>query len=736
MFLAVLANNTILRVILEERVGTRAVAPDALATVSDANGPCSLGLAHIRIKELVILSEGNGSSGIWLVVGSLGLDGAVEDVLCTGELVLRHLRVLRGGSVHPDWTLGFNKHTATIVDVDLSVVVLVELVIGSPEPDVFEVAVRVLGNVQLHEGTNALWVGLMLGIGVFLTVGGLELGTGVATDTEVNIPETGCTILSVDVPLHQDTTGSGTLGTDNEIRGLKSTLVAALGTNLETRLGVVHVREELASDEESAVDFTNNLDVLLGRDGNGLGDEVGTVVDMEDLAFLKAINSRLESGSIIGHTVTLGTLGLEADKLGDIHIFILGPAALEPTILALKALRLCRRTADIALNTTLGRPSSKSVTLSPGVDLAATFKDGVASSTNNSLLGPTEVDIVQDEGTTSSGDAVLSERGVDANGSIGELAVKQENGTNSLVGRAVGHVETDLAVVDEDALVGEDPVPVLEDRGTAVIESHVADSELLGTHESTNGTTVEGQVGHETTRAVVLEDALLVLASVALGHLENNVLQTGGLRNLPVDTSGGLCSRDVDNKVTDLTVEVVLVGVPVGSIATWDIGVGIDQAHTFEVGSGLQDRHVQWVTDELGVVVLNDGLADDVGTGREVDESGGSGCGVAALTTTVAVSDNLVNDFGIVSNTIALGSQLLDVTEDLVGLWVGVESSLALTLDTLHPETRTTSRWCWCWCWDSWCLSNRDGRRWSCGKENAQRQEKRSSAESHHDDSA
>ena len=148
-----------------------------------------------------------------------------------------------------------------------------------------------------------------------------------------------------------------------------------------------------------------------------------------------------------------------------------------------------------------------------------------------------------------------------------------------------------------------------------------------------------------------------------------------------MNTCSSLGGRDVNDEVANLAVEVVLVRVPVGTVTTWDIGIGIDQAHTLEVRSGLEDRHVQWVTDELGVVVLNDGLADHVSAGREVDERGCCGGRVASLAATIAVSDDLVDDFSVIGRTVTLGSELLDVTEDLVRCWVGVERSLALALD-------------------------------------------------------
>lgn len=129
--LAVLGVDAGLGVVVKEGIGTRAVVPDALA-VNDANSPGSRFLAHVRVKELIILREWDRGVRVGLVVGSLGLDGTKPDILSARQLVLGELRVLRSSAHEPDGTLRLNEHTATVVDVDLRVVVLVELVVGSP----------------------------------------------------------------------------------------------------------------------------------------------------------------------------------------------------------------------------------------------------------------------------------------------------------------------------------------------------------------------------------------------------------------------------------------------------------------------------------------------------------------------------------------------------------------------------------------------------------------------------
>lgn len=585
--------------------------------------------------------------------------------------------------------------------------------------------------MQLHEGTNALWVWCVFSSGVLLAVGRLELGASETSNTEVDIPKTSFTLLSGDVPFHQDTTWSRTLSTNDDVRHLERALVTALLANLEARLGVVHVGEEVASDEEHAVDFANHLDVLLGRDSHSLSDEVGTVVNVENLSVLKTVDSSLDRSRIISRAVTLCALGLEADELSDRNVLVLGLATLEPAVLALKALWLGWSTINVTLHTSLFRASSHGITLRPGVDLLAAREDDVtAHALNGSGFASTKVNIVENERTTGSGDAVLCEGRVDSNGSVDKLAIEQKDRADGLVGRAIGHVKSNLAVVDGDALVREDPVPVLEDGSTAVVEGHVADSKLLGAEEGTDGATVESEVGHEATGAVVLKDAFLLSTSVTLGHLENNVLKTGGLRNLPMDTGSNLGGRDINDKVADLAVEVVLVGVPIGAVASWDIGIRIDHAHTFKVCRSLENRHVQWITNELCVVVLDEGFADDVGTGGEIDERRSRCRRVAALATAIASSDDLVDNIGVISDAIALCTHLLDIAENLVRVWGWVEWCFALSLDSFKPVSRRSGL-----CY-SWCLRNRRGRGCCCGEEYAQRQKKRSSAKGDHDSSA
>lgn len=293
------------------------------------------------------------------------------------------------------------------------------------------------------------------------------------------------------------------------------------------------------------------------------------------------------------------------------------------------------------------------VTLHPRVDDGATGKDSVARKPSNSNSGTSEVNVVENQGTTADGNAVGRESSDHSLGGVGELAVRDQDRSDSLVLGRVRHVETDLAVVDVERLEGPQPVPVHEDGRVAVVEGHVAGGELLVAQEHAVVSTVESQVGHEATGAVVHEDThLLVGITASLDHLKANVLQAGSLSNLPVDTGSGALrhSREIDNEVANRAEEVVLVGVPVGTVIV--VRVGVDNSNTLESRSGLQSGNIERITNHLGVVVLDDGLGDNIGTGWEVNQSRSNSGRVAVFSTAVARRDSLVNGIGVISGAI------------------------------------------------------------------------------------
>lgn len=93
----------------------------------------------------------------------------------------------------------------------------------------------------------------------------------------------------------------------------------------------------------------------------------------------------------------------------------------------------------------------------------------------------------------------------------------------------------------------------------------------------------------------------------------------------------------VNDKVADLTEEVVLVRIPVRAVAV--VRIRVNDSKACETGSGLNSRWVECITDELGVVQLLDGRADHVRSGGEVDDGGSDGRAVASVAAAAACSD-------------------------------------------------------------------------------------------------
>ena len=124
-----------------------------------------------------------------------------------------------------------------------------------------------------------------------------------------------------------------------------------------------------------------------------------------------------------------------------------------------------------------------------------------------------------------------------------------------------------------------------------------------------------------------------------------------------------------------MTIEVVLVGVPVAVGPVW---VGIDDSDTREAGGCLDCGKSYRIADELSVIVLYEWCADKVCSWGKVDKSWGYGTGVAALTAAVAISDSSVNCCSVVCGAVSSCAIVLDITEDLVRRVAECNSTLPL----------------------------------------------------------
>lgn len=251
---------------------------------------------------------------------SLGLDQGHVDVLCVLDLVVVERVVLRSSAVHPDCARTLDQGTSSIVDVDLAMVGQVKFMVGYPQPGVLEVSRGGLGDVQKHEGAEALGVRGSSSVGRLSTGVALQLRSSEATDSEVNIPHSNRALsLFSDVPFDEDTTGSRALGGNDELRQLNVSLVAWLA-DLKHGNGVLHVREGLAGGHQHRPDFSGDLDVLGHLDSGG--DEVGTMVEVDDLVGSGFVKNSLDGLGVVCLAITLGSGTLDADELvgGDVLV--------------------------------------------------------------------------------------------------------------------------------------------------------------------------------------------------------------------------------------------------------------------------------------------------------------------------------------------------------------------------------------------------------------------------------
>lgn len=84
-----------------------------------------------------------------------------------------------------------------------------------------------------------------------------------------------------------------------------------------------------------------------------------------------------------------------------------------------------------------------------------------------------------------------------------------------------------------------------------VVESQVADSELLVAERRADVPSVENKVAEESSGTVLHEYTLVLIASSG-GHLEDNIDQGRGLRHLPMDARGTTVDlTEIDDEVTD-----------------------------------------------------------------------------------------------------------------------------------------------------------------------------------------
>ena len=257
--------------------------------------------------------EGGGGDGISLHVGGLGLDEAHVEVARVGDLVVVQLAVLGARAVQPDRArVALDQHAAAVVDVDLAVVGAVELVVRDPVPGVFEVDGAGGGDVQHQEGAVAFGVVGCGGGRVFGAAVGLQAGAGGAADADVHVPHARRALRAgAQVPFDHDGARRSAFSLEHEVAHFDRAGGAG-GADLEDWGRVGLGGEGGAGGHDQGPDFAGDFDVVW--DFDGLGDEIGAVVEVDDLAGRCFVQECLDSCSVVGDAIAFSSCGFDAEE--------------------------------------------------------------------------------------------------------------------------------------------------------------------------------------------------------------------------------------------------------------------------------------------------------------------------------------------------------------------------------------------------------------------------------------
>lgn len=143
-----------------------------------------------------------------------------------------------------------------------------------------------------------------------------------------------------------------------------------------------------------------------------------------------------------------------------------------------------------------------------------------------------------------------------------------------------------------------------------------------------------------------------------------------------LDAGARITGCNVDDKVPNLAIEIVLISVPID--AAGSVWVRINNGDTREAGCCFDCRKCDRIANKLGIIILNERRADEVRSRRKVDESWAYGTGVAALTASVAITDGVIDCGGVVGFAITSRTIVLDIAKYLVRRVAECDSTLAL----------------------------------------------------------
>lgn len=492
---------------------------------------------------------------------------------------------------------------------------------------------------------------------------------------------------------------------------LDATWLASGSTNTNDGLRVGDIVEELTSGHDLWIGLAG--DAGARRDEDGSGHDVLSMVNVGDLTLLGGGGKELvERVGVVGGAVAYGTEGAGAKEGGGRQV---GVQRLGAGVVAVGG------RVDQADGTPEGGEGAVDrvarggvlegggilVAAAPGADYGVGGRAGEVNAANVLVLdGDGHIvkrDVLEDEVVDGPRVVAVRVANADADGCVADRAVQDGDGADLVLAIRRGHAEIkanggevkpNAAIVDADALVRPSPGPDLSDGGLDVVEHQVAHGELLVTYFETNDTAVESQVAQVTAGSRLHEDT--ALPSKGGGrHLELNVGERRSLRGRPVDASQTvICIRaewrsgHINNKVGNLTPENV--GGSPSEVTSVLVRITINDPTSSKVAAGLDDGPAAGVTDDLGVVVVDNGAGDEVRAGGEIDQSRSGGGTVTFRATAVAGADGGVDGVGIIIDTIAHGAEILDAAEDtVVGDGVGSETAVS---NVFKPVVRASSR--------------------------------------------